>query len=77
MAPPLQPVDDTYQLPAHMAAQYKSDGQPPRAIPLMMPSTDAAVQYTNMLPQVRFFLMYFNLSIVSLTWVVAWNFVSI
>ncbi|KAJ8923373.1 hypothetical protein NQ315_001931 [Exocentrus adspersus] len=52
MAQPLQPVDDSYSMQGHMAAQYKSDGQPPRGIPLIMPSTEAAVQYTNMLPQI-------------------------
>ncbi|XP_018569064.1 protein alan shepard isoform X3 [Anoplophora glabripennis] len=52
MAPPLQQVDDTYSMPGHMAAQYKSDGQAPRGIPVIMNSTEGTVQYTNMLPQI-------------------------
>lgn len=52
MAPPLQTVEESYNLQGHMAAQYKNDGQPPRGIPLMMPSTESAVPYTNLLPQV-------------------------
>nr|CAI5868313.1 unnamed protein product [Callosobruchus analis] len=52
MAPPIQQVEDTYNLSGHMAAaQYKSDGQATRSIPLMMPSTEAAVPYHSMLPQ--------------------------
>ncbi|KAJ8983659.1 hypothetical protein NQ317_019579 [Molorchus minor] len=51
MAPPLQSMDDTYNLAGHMAAQYKTDGQAPRGIPLMMPSTETTVPYTNMIPQ--------------------------
>ncbi|KAJ8951583.1 hypothetical protein NQ318_020460 [Aromia moschata] len=51
MAPPMQSVEDGYNLTGHMAAQYKTDGQAPRGIPLMMPSTEATVQYTNMIPQ--------------------------
>lgn len=51
MAPPLQTVEESYNLQGHMAAQYKNDGQPPRGIPLMMPSTESAVPYTNLLPQ--------------------------
>lgn len=53
MPAPLPPVDDSYSLSGHMA-QYKSDGQGPRGIPMMLPSPEAAVQYTNMLPQVYF-----------------------
>ncbi|KAJ8945918.1 hypothetical protein NQ314_009005 [Rhamnusium bicolor] len=52
MAPPIQQIDDSYNLSGHMAAQYKNDGQAPRGIPLMMPSTEATVQYTNMIPQI-------------------------
>ncbi|KAG5895028.1 Protein alan shepard [Gonioctena quinquepunctata] len=52
MAPPLQTVDESYNLSGHMAAQYKNDGQPPRGIPLMMPSTDTTVPYANIIPQI-------------------------
>ncbi|XP_050501367.1 protein alan shepard isoform X3 [Diabrotica virgifera virgifera] len=51
MAPPLATVEESYNLPGHMAAQYKNDGQPPRGIPLMMPSTETTVPYTNIIPQ--------------------------
>lgn len=51
--PPMQPIEDSYQLPGHMTAQFKNDGQPPRGISLMMPSADPAVQYTNLIPQVN------------------------
>lgn len=50
--PQMQPIEDSYQLPSHMAAQFKNDGQPPRGISLMMPSADPSVQYTNLIPQV-------------------------
>lgn len=53
---PMQPVDDGYNLPAHMnaAATYKNDGQPPRGISVMLPSPETtAVQYNPMIPQVR------------------------
>lgn len=52
--PPIQQIEDSYQLPSHMAAQFKNDGQPPRGISLMMPSADPSVQYTNLIPQVYF-----------------------
>ncbi|XP_063917606.1 protein alan shepard isoform X5 [Zophobas morio] len=50
MPAPMPPVDDSYNLTGHMAP-YKSDGQGPRGIPMMLPSPEAAVQYTNMIPQ--------------------------
>ncbi|XP_074030623.1 RNA binding motif single stranded interacting protein alan shepard isoform X2 [Leptinotarsa decemlineata] len=52
MAPPLQTVDESYNLTGHMAAQYKNDGQPPRGIPLMIPSSDTTVPYANIIPQI-------------------------
>lgn len=56
-APHIPPVEDGYSLSAaaagNMTPQFKNDAQGPRAIPVMMPSTDAAVQYTSMMPQVR------------------------
>ncbi|XP_057667002.1 protein alan shepard isoform X3 [Diorhabda carinulata] len=51
MAPPVQAIDETYNLSGHMAAQYKNDGQHPRGIPLMMPSTETTVPYANIIPQ--------------------------
>lgn len=48
----MQQIEDSYQLPSHMTAQFKNDGQPPRGISLMMPSADPSVQYTNLIPQV-------------------------
>lgn len=53
---PMQPVDDGYNLPAHMSAApatYKNDGQPPRGISVMLPSPEAtAMPYNQMIPQV-------------------------
>ncbi|CAG9817625.1 unnamed protein product, partial [Phaedon cochleariae] len=51
MHPPLQSVEDSYNLSGHMGAPYKSDGQGPRGIPLMMPSTDTSIPFTNIIPQ--------------------------
>lgn len=52
MPAPMPPVDDSYNLTGHMAP-YKSDGQGPRGIPMMLPSPEAAVQYANVIPQVK------------------------
>lgn len=51
MSTAMPPVDDSYNLTGHMP--YKNDGQGHRGIPVMLQSPEAAVQYTNMLPQVR------------------------
>ncbi|EFA07784.2 Protein alan shepard-like Protein [Tribolium castaneum] len=50
MPAPMPTVDDSYNIPGHMAP-YKSDGQGPRGIPMMLPSPEAAVQYANVIPQ--------------------------
>jgi hypothetical protein len=50
MPAPMPSVDDSYNLTGHMGP-YKSDGQGPRGIPMMLPSPEATVQYTNMIPQ--------------------------
>lgn len=51
LAPPaIQPIDESYNLPSHMAGPYKNDG-PTRNIPVMMQATEAAA-YANIMPQV-------------------------
>lgn len=52
-AAPMQQVDDGYNLAAsHIGATYKSEGQGPRGVSLMLPSPDPTAAY-NMIPQVR------------------------
>ncbi|XP_018330605.1 protein alan shepard isoform X2 [Agrilus planipennis] len=50
-APPLQTVEDGYNLAAasHLSAAYKGDGQPPRGMSVMLSSPEPA--YNHMIPQ--------------------------
>lgn len=52
-AAPIQQVDDYNMTATHMGGAYKSDGQPPRGIPVMLPSPESVPYNHHMIPQVR------------------------